>query len=135
MREVAVWILVLPDGRIVLQRRTKDAKHSPGLLGLFGGHLEPGEMHEEAAIRELQEETSLDVMQLPKRYLLDIRRIKNGDDALFHIYEARVETAEFEVFEGQRAEIYTVRKALQRNDVSGATKQALISFNKLGKEL
>ncbi len=80
-------ILVGPDvlivdaaGRVLLQRRSDD-----GLWGLPGGALEPGESLEEAARREIREETGLDVRTLT---LVDIysgaeffHRYPNGDQA------------------------------------------------------
>ncbi len=117
--------MVLPDGKIALQRRTKDAKFSPGLLGFFGGHLDPSETHEQAALRELHEETSLDVARLPKKYVADIRRVKDGDDALFHIYEAHIDNADFAVFEGDGVEVYSVADALARDDLGETTRQVL----------
>lgn len=48
-----------PNGELLLQRR-KDS----GLLGLPGGAMEPGETFEEAARREVREETGLLVGEL-----------------------------------------------------------------------
>jgi 8-oxo-dGTP pyrophosphatase MutT (NUDIX family) len=78
---VAAGVVVrAPDGDILLQRRTDD-----GRWGLPGGALEPGESLEDAARRELFEETGLVAGELS---LLDVYsgaefflQYPNGDQA------------------------------------------------------
>ena len=48
--------LIVRDGKILLQRRTDNGK-----WGLIGGLLEMNETYEEAALREIREETGLEV--------------------------------------------------------------------------
>ena len=48
--------LIVQDGKILLQRRTDN-----GRWGLIGGLLEMNETYEEAALREIREETGLEV--------------------------------------------------------------------------
>ena len=48
--------VIIKDGKILLQRRTDN-----GQWGLIGGLLELNETYEEAALREIREETGLDV--------------------------------------------------------------------------
>ncbi|MEU8424122.1 NUDIX domain-containing protein [Micromonospora sp. NPDC048835] len=57
--DVALVLLVDPSGAVLLQHRDDDAPVSPGQWSLPGGHVEPGESPEEAAHRELVEETGL----------------------------------------------------------------------------
>lgn len=52
-------VLVDRSGRILLQERDEHAPVDPLLWGLVGGHVEPGESYEEAAYRELEEETGI----------------------------------------------------------------------------
>ncbi|MEV0269010.1 arginase family protein [Hamadaea sp. NPDC050747] len=59
MIQIAVVLLVDPAGRVLLQLRAPDKAAFPDLWALPGGVIEPGESPEEAARRELFEETGL----------------------------------------------------------------------------
>lgn len=61
IRRVAAVLLVDRSGRILLQLRSADAPASPGQWSFPGGGIEQGEEPEEAARRELREETGLRV--------------------------------------------------------------------------
>ena len=62
LRHRAVHIFVRDDeGRVLLQLRSKDKRVQPGRWDTaVGGHVDPGESYEEAALRELQEELGLE---------------------------------------------------------------------------
>ncbi|MET8529935.1 NUDIX domain-containing protein [Micromonospora sp. NPDC005172] len=62
--DVALVLLVDPSGAVLLQHRDEHAPVSPNQWSLPGGHLEPGESPEQAARRELLEETGLTVGEL-----------------------------------------------------------------------
>lgn len=55
-RPVVLVLAVTPSGRIVL---TRDARFPPDQWGLVAGYIERGERPEDAALRELREETGL----------------------------------------------------------------------------
>jgi len=57
---VAACALIDPDGRVLLARRP-EGKPMAGLWEFPGGKVDPGETPEEALIRELREELSIDV--------------------------------------------------------------------------
>jgi 8-oxo-dGTP pyrophosphatase MutT (NUDIX family) len=73
-------VIVNPAGQVLLQRRSDD-----GEWGLPGGALEPGEEPAEALVREIREETALEVV--PERIVgvyagADFFvRYPNGDEA------------------------------------------------------
>jgi 8-oxo-dGTP pyrophosphatase MutT (NUDIX family) len=58
----AVCILVQKDGLILGVSR----KYDPNNFGLAGGQVEPGETEEQAVVRELKEETGLDIVNIQK---------------------------------------------------------------------
>lgn len=64
MRQLNVAVVfIVKEGIYFLQLRDKDPhKGAAGLIGCFGGKIEPGEDALHAAHRELQEETSLRIL-------------------------------------------------------------------------
>jgi 8-oxo-dGTP pyrophosphatase MutT (NUDIX family) len=125
MRRVSIIKLLLPNGDLVLQRRTKDAVNSPGMLGCFGGHIEGDESPLEAMKRELSEETSLDVPGLKITSLATVEMLdsrKNGEFVRFHYYQADIPNADFEVYEGDGAEAYSITELKKRPDLSTSTR-------------
>lgn len=56
---IAAVLLVDPHGRLLLQLRDGNTRIDPHLWCLPGGHIDPGEDPERAALRELREETGL----------------------------------------------------------------------------
>jgi len=55
--DIGSAVLIVKDNCILLGKRIADIGN--GLYGLPGGHLDPGETHEECAIREIKEETNI----------------------------------------------------------------------------
>lgn len=62
--DVALVLLVDSSGAVLLQHRDENTAVSPNQWSLPGGHVEPGESPEEAARRELLEETGLTADEL-----------------------------------------------------------------------
>lgn len=122
MKQVAVTLLQLPDGRYVFQRRTKDAPVNAGLLGFFGGHIEIGEKPEEAVVRELNEETSLDVLILEFIPVGSFVVDREGEDVEYHLYRVEIENMDFDVFEGEKAEPHQLGEVKDRADLTSSVK-------------
>lgn len=85
---LAALAVVLDGDRILLVRRRNPP--DAGLWGFPGGHVEPGETAQEAAARELFEETG--VIARPYAYLDNIDVIERGADGAlrFHFLLAAV---------------------------------------------
>jgi len=129
MVQITHALLVLKDGRFVFQRRTKDAKVNPGMLGFFGGHIEKGETPVEALKRELREETSLNVKKLAitpiAGYGISNDILNANDDRNFHLFRVEIPNSKFEVYEGDAAEAYSREEALARSDLLKSVRYAL----------
>lgn len=125
IQKFTIILFKLPDGRIILQRRTNDALYGAGLLGIFGGWVEGGETVEECLLREIGEETSLNIDELRPKPITDFV-IPAGQDfgkeRHFYLYEASVKSLDFEVYEGDGAEAYTLEQIKQRDDLTGSAK-------------
>lgn len=133
MRHISIILLTLPDGRIVLQRRGKEAPRSPNMLGFFGGHVEEGESYDDAMARELGEETSLDLHSLRWACVQDYELTPGPQSpATFHLYWAEIPNMDFEVdkTEAQGVEVYTRAEALARNDLAPSCRYALTNILK-----
>ena len=63
-KEAAVAIIRDPQGRTLWQLRDEGIDEYPGLWGLFGGGVEPGEAPNRALVRELKEELDLEATVL-----------------------------------------------------------------------
>ncbi|HSX31028.1 MAG TPA: NUDIX hydrolase [Candidatus Saccharimonadales bacterium] len=56
---LARTLVVRPDGKVLVLRRSPDDDLWPGAFDLPGGQVEPGESYLQAAIRETEEETGI----------------------------------------------------------------------------
>jgi 8-oxo-dGTP diphosphatase len=69
--QVGVGVIVLREGLVLLGQRI--GSHGAGTWALPGGHLEFGESLEQCAIREVREETGLEVRTVtPGPYVNDV---------------------------------------------------------------
>ena len=118
IKVVAVAVIRYTDGNYIFQRRDFNTKNSPGMLGLFGGHIE-NEEPKTALLRELQEECSLRVNTDDLKFI----SMKIYDDLVAFYYLLNVNTKSFEVYEGAGLEIYSKEVILKRQDVSFSTKE------------
>ncbi len=64
LRRLALVLPINSIGQILLQHRTPDAPVKPNYWAFFGGHIEHGEMPEEAAKREFKEELQIDIGEI-----------------------------------------------------------------------
>lgn len=131
MTEIVIALLVLPDGRLAFQRRDGGTKISPNKLALFGGHIEPGEQPQQAIYRELSEETSLKLLEseiVPAGDYKIMHVDLGGEEFHYHLYRVDVADANFSVYEGSGAEVYTAQEALERDDITNSARRAIVNF-------
>ena len=107
-------LLVQNDGSLVLQvRDDTPGIANPGLISSFGGHIEEGEEPIDAAWREINEETNLNLskeqLQFFKKYVKT--KEEHGQDWDVYYFVAKdISTDGLEVYEGQG---FTVLRDLQ----------------------
>lgn len=84
----AVHLILIKDGKILLQRRNNPNKHGYGMLGMPAGHLEANENVYDAFKREMKEELDIDVTSSEIVQVMNL----NGDTG---VYDAYFFTCEF----------------------------------------
>jgi mutator protein MutT len=93
-RTRSVGVVVRKNSRILLVRHTEQAKQPTGVYGLPAGRITPGETPEEAAVRELREETGLstttaDLVRLPTVHYSTLQ-LKTGPEKFsFTVFACR----------------------------------------------
>lgn len=94
---IGVGVIVLRQGRVLLGRR--QGAHGAGTWALPGGHLEAGESVEACAVREVLEETGLEVQDVvPAPWTSDVFA-QEGRHYITLFVVARIATGEPEVRE------------------------------------
>lgn len=69
-KEAAVSIVLNNDKKVLILKRSSDASTFPGYWNFPGGRVEEGEPIKEAAVRELREESGLEVKSSDLIYLI-----------------------------------------------------------------
>lgn len=125
-RQIATIVLWLPNKKLVVQRRDNNAPTSPNMIGFFGGNIEPGESPEEAMIREIGEETNLQLT------IGDITKIASitSDQVDVHIFQAQIPAPPSEVYEGIGYELHYLQELLTRSDIAHIAQLTLQELRK-----
>ncbi len=119
-RSVAGVLLVDTRGWLLMQLRGRDAPISPGQWSMPGGGIEPGEEPEQAAHRELFEETGLRVEGALTLFWAGLRPSSSGSGALaeWHVYYASTTARQEDVVLGEGdAMLFTPPKRIRSLDL------------------
>lgn len=98
---VVACALVDEDNRVLIARRP-EGRHMAGLWEFPGGKIEPGELPEQALIRELSEELGIDVTQSCLAPLTFASHAYNEFHLLMPLYVCRQWDGEVEALDGQQ---------------------------------
>ncbi len=112
-RDVAVLVLKNDQGKVLLQKRPKDANRFPDSWGLFGGGLKPGESPEDALRREVREELGLQLghFDLVSEHPYVLRDL--GERGKIYAFEAYFDESELRLYEGQEMAWFRPEEALR----------------------
>lgn len=97
MKKQTTGVYLIKDNKMLFLVREKenDTMHQQGMYLPIGGHVELGEELEEAAIREVQEESDIIVHSVQLRGILYIRSQNTGDyDIMMSIFTSSDFTGE-----------------------------------------
>jgi mutator protein MutT len=124
--DIALVLLVDPNGAVLLQLRG-DNMPDANKWSLPGGHVEPGETPEQAARRELQEETGLTAGEL-RPFWNGPRPFEEGfpHTVTFHVFAGTTTARQDEVVLGEgRAMVFIPRDELLDRELAITTALAL----------
>lgn len=83
----AVHLILIKNGKILLQRRGNPNKYGYGMLGMPAGHLEPNENVYDALKREMKEELNIDVTSSQIVQVMNLKSDTEVYDAYFFVCE------------------------------------------------
>lgn len=125
--EVALVLLVDSSGAVLMQHRDDRTSASPNQWSLPGGHVEPGETPEQAAHRELLEETGLAAGELsplwsgPRPYEAGF-----SHTVTVHVFHGTTDASQQDVVVGEgRAMVFVPREKLLDRDLAVTTAAVL----------
>ncbi|WP_323752622.1 Nudix family hydrolase [Marinobacter sp.] len=123
---VAVAVIIR-NGRVLIARRP-DHVHQGGLLEFPGGKVEPGETVQQALVREIAEETGLDVPLDSLEPVIGIRHDYGDKQVFLDVWKTTTANGEPEGREGQPIE-WMSPHSLQNDDFPAANRPIIRALN------
>lgn len=90
-------VIMRPDGKFLITRRAENKSWAPGWWEVSGGAAMAGEDSQDAVIREIKEETGLDVSECEGGFLFSYHRENPGDNYFVDVYRFLVDFSEGDV--------------------------------------
>ena len=92
-------VIMRPDGRFLITKRVKTKAWAPGWWEVSGGAAQAGAESEEAVLREVQEETGLDVSNAEGGFLFTYHRENpgEGDNYFVDVYRYVMDVNESDI--------------------------------------
>lgn len=130
MRRFASVILVDPEGRVLLQERDEHPLIDPERWGFVGGSVEPGEGDEEAAYRELAEETGVQLdggLELYGEFT--VHHVETQSDDQVQVWTAATKLADADIVLGEGRQIVFVEPTVVPTlSLTAAARAVLVDY-------
>ena len=112
---IAKTIVVGPDGRVLVLRRSPDDTDNPGRVDLPGGGVDDDEEYAAAAAREISEEAGLSVTEQSLQLAYAFTQYKEAADAILTrlLYVAHVTETDVQLSHEHDAYWWRTREELQ----------------------
>ena len=116
-------VIQRPDGKYLITKRAADKAWAPGWWEVSGGSAQAGESSYEAVLREVREETGLDVSGAEGGYVFTYKRENpgEGDNYFVDVYRFTMDFTEADV-------------TVQQEEVKGFEIAGPAEIEKYGKE-
>ncbi len=114
-----------PDGRFLITQRVMTKAWAPGWWEVSGGAVKAGESSEEAVIREVSEETGLDLSGCAPEYLFTYKRDNpgTGDNYFVDVYRFLIDYDESDIH--LQEEETLAYKTVSRGEIEEIAKQGI----------
>lgn len=90
-------VIMRPDGKFLITKRAENKKWAPGWWEVSGGAAVAGESSADAVVREIKEETGLDVSEAEGGFLFSYHRENPNDNYFVDIYRFILDFAENDI--------------------------------------